>query len=60
MLLRGQIRLLFRWGQRGGVALSGEPAASLLSPTGSSCVSSESMTSQAPEQLDVGGSLLLP
>ena len=59
-LLRGQTRLLFRWGQRGGVALSGEPATGSLAPSGSSCVSSESMTSQAPEQLDVGGSLLLP
>lgn len=59
-LLRGQIWLPFRWGQRGGVALSGGPAAGLLSPFGSSCVSSESMISQAPEQLDAGGSLLLP
>lgn len=59
-LLRGQIRLPFRWGQGGGVALSGEPAAGLLSPSGSSCVSSESMISQAPEQLDAGDSLLPP
>lgn len=58
-LLRGQIQLPFRWGQRGGAALSGEPAAGSLSPSSSSCVSSESMISQAPEQLDAGGSLLL-
>lgn len=59
-LLRGQVRLPFRWGQRAGAALSGELAAGLLSPSSASCVSSESMISQAPEQLDAGGSLLLP
>lgn len=59
-LLRGQILLPLPWGQRGGVALSGELEPALLSPSGSSCVSSESMISQVPEQLEVGGSLLLP
>lgn len=59
-LLQGQVRPPFRWGQRGCTALSGEPAAGSLSPSSSSCVSNESMISQAPEQLDVEGSLLLP
>lgn len=59
-LLRGQVRLPFRWGQRAGAALSGGLAAGLLSPSSASCVSSESMISQAPEQLDAEGSLLLP
>lgn len=60
MLLRGPLQLPCRWGQRGSVALSGELAAGSLSLSGSSSVSRESMISQAPEQLDVGGSLLLP
>lgn len=42
------------------MALSGELDPALLSPSGSGWVSSESMISQVPEQLDVGGSLLLP
>lgn len=60
VLLQGQILLPFPWGQSGTMALSGELEPALLSPSGSSCVSSESMISQVPEQLDVGGSLLLP
>lgn len=46
-------------GQRGGDALWGLPARP-SSPTASGCVSGDSMTSQAPEQLGAGGSLLLP
>lgn len=60
VLLQGQILLPFPWGQSAAVALSGQLDPALLSPSGSSCVSSESMISQVPEQLDVGGSLLPP
>lgn len=60
VLLQGQILLPFPWGQSAAMALSGELGPASISPSGSSCVSRESMISQVPEQLDVGGSLLLP